>query len=68
MASLYEQNFYVQKDDPKTEAFKWYMKAAEQGDAGAQRSVGSCYYFGFGVAKDEDAGRLWYEKAAQQKP
>ena len=44
------------------------MKAAEQGDAGAQRSVGSCYYFGFGVAKDEDAGRLWYEKAAQQKP
>ena len=66
MASLYEQNFYVQKDDPKTEAFKWYMKAAEQGDAGAQRSVGTCYYFGNGVEKNYTEAFKWYMKAAKQ--
>ena len=34
------------------EAVKWYRKAAEQNDAGAQYNLGVCYANGDGVAKD----------------
>lgn len=34
-------------------AFKWYSKAAEQGIAAAQFSLGACYDSGVGVAQNE---------------
>jgi TPR repeat protein len=37
--------------DP-VEVVKWYRKAAEQGDAKAQYTLGFCYFVGDGVAKD----------------
>ena len=42
------------------------LKAAEQGHADAQNSLGDCYFFGRGVAKDRNEAIKWYRKAAQQ--
>jgi TPR repeat protein len=49
-----------------TEAFNWYRKAADQGDANAQYFVGADYKFGRGVPKDDAQAVVWYRKAAQQ--
>ena len=48
------------------EAFKWYKKAAEQGDAWAQNNLGVCYENGQGVTKDKKEAAKWYRKAAEQ--
>ena len=44
----------------------WYTKAANQGNAGAQAYLGTCYLNGTGVAKDEKEAVKWYTKAAEQ--
>ncbi|MEI8174204.1 MAG: tetratricopeptide repeat protein, partial [Deltaproteobacteria bacterium] len=54
----------VPKDPVK--AFEWYLKAAGQGDAHAQCSLGYCYYQGAGVTKDLKKAADWYRKAAEQ--
>ena len=46
--------------------FNWYLKAAEQGDAGAQLYVGLCYDGGIGAKKDKNKAFNWYLKAAEQ--
>jgi TPR repeat protein len=48
------------------EAVKWYRLAAEQGDAGAQLSLGVMYDNGEGVAKDDAEAVKWYRLAAEQ--
>jgi len=48
------------------EAFKWYCKAAEQGHAGAQYSLGNCYYYGQGVPMDFVKAAEWWQKSAEQ--
>ena len=48
------------------EAVKWYRKAAEQGDANAQNSLGVMYYKGEGVPRDHQEAVKWYRKAAEQ--
>ena len=53
---------YQKKD--YTEAVKWWRKAAEQGNADAQYSLGVCYFFGHGVTKDEAEAVKWLRKAA----
>ena len=52
--------------DPATAA-QWYRKAAEQGFAPAQFSLGLCYVHGKGVPQDFAQALAWYGKAAQQK-
>jgi uncharacterized protein len=52
-------------DQKYEEAFLWFSKAAEQGDADAAFNVGSLYYVGRGVAKDEAKAAEHYRKAAQ---
>ena len=47
------------------EAFLWFSKAADQDDADAAFNVGSLYYLGRGVAKDEAKATEYYRKAAQ---
>ena len=42
-------------------------KAAEQGDAEAQRELGNCYDKGYGVPKDEKKAAYWYNKAAERE-
>ena len=43
-----------------------FRRAAEQGDAKAQFSLGWCYSKGEGVAKDTKKAVAWYRKAAEQ--
>ena len=45
---------------------KWFQKAAEQGNADAQRLLGLCYYTGDGVEKDLSEAVKWTRKAAEQ--
>lgn len=39
---------------------------AEQGDAAAQYSLGNCYFYGFGVDKDQREAVKWLRKSAEQ--
>lgn len=48
------------------EAAKWYQKAAQQGIAMAQLSLGGLYEIGQGVSKDITQAAKWYQKAAEQ--
>ncbi|MEI6399579.1 MAG: sel1 repeat family protein, partial [Pseudomonadota bacterium] len=45
---------------------KWYRKAAEQGAARAQCSLGLAYYYGHGVAKDLEEALQWFLLAAER--
>ena len=46
------------------EAVKWYRKAAEQGNADAQSSLGAMYGDGQGVAQDYVRAHMWLNLAA----
>lgn len=48
-------------------AVKWYQKAADQGNAGAQSKLGECYYLGKGVAENDAEAVKWFQKAANQE-
>ena len=48
------------------EAFKWFIKAAEQGHAVAQLNLGSMYYNGEGVHQDYKEAVKWFNKSAEQ--
>jgi TPR repeat protein len=48
------------------EALKWYRKAAEQGDVGAQNDLGLMYDEGQGVPQDYVIAHMWYTLAAAQ--
>jgi TPR repeat protein len=54
----------VPKDD--VEAVNWWRKAAEQGYARAQFSLGVMYDKGTIVPEDDAEAVKWYRKAAQQ--
>ena len=49
-----------------SEALLWYLKAAEQGDAEAQYSLGFRYEHGWNVFEDDREAVMWYSKAAEQ--
>jgi TPR repeat protein len=53
------------KKDP-VEALKWYLLAAEQGDAKAQFASGVCYEIGQGTEKNPDLAFKMYKSAARQ--
>jgi TPR repeat protein len=53
-----EQNF--------TEAARWYLVLARQGDARAQTSIGLMYARGWGVKQDFAEARRWWNFAAAQ--
>ena len=46
-----------------TEAAKWYLKAAKQGNAEAQSSLGVLHHGGFGALKDRIAAYMWFNIA-----
>ena len=54
----------MEKDE--REAAEWFRKAAEQGDADAQFSLGAMLVGGRGVEKDEGEAAEWFRKAAEQ--
>lgn len=47
-----------------TKAVEWYLKAAENGHAGAQFALGLMYAKGQGVSQDDKEAVGWYRKAA----
>jgi uncharacterized protein len=48
------------------EAFKWFLKAAEQGHARAQFELGLLYENGHGVEQNKEVALQWFLKAAEQ--
>ena len=54
---------YVNKESM---SFKWYLKAAESGNANAQHEVAKCYSWGRGVEQNREKTLYWYKKAAEQ--
>ena len=58
----YDRGDGVTKDD--VEAFKWFRRAAEQGDAPAQNHIGVCYDNGRGVTKDFVEAYKWFNLAS----
>ena len=64
MGDHYEDGEGVKKT--LNEAVKWYRKAAEQGDVGAQYRLGYLYEDGEGVKKNLNEAVKWYKKAADQ--
>lgn len=47
-------------------SFRWFLRAAEQGNGGAQNHVGLMYYKGEGVRQDLVQAYMWAYLAAQQ--
>ncbi|KEZ23782.1 hypothetical protein HS327_00174 [Glaesserella parasuis] len=45
------------------QAFKWFQKAAEKGDAKAQAALGVLYLSGQGVRQNNATGKIWFRKA-----
>lgn len=48
------------------EAFRWFLLAAEQGDAAGQEAIGDAYRYGRGVPKNSSEAVRWYRMAAKQ--
>ena len=49
-----------------SQAFEWWLKAAENGYADAQFNLSIMYVEGIGIAKDDCKAVEWYQKAAEQ--
>jgi TPR repeat protein len=45
---------------------KWWRKAAEAGESGAQWCMGQSYFYGRGVSQDVAQARVRFRKAAAQ--
>ena len=59
--------YYLKTDKQDySKAFKWYEKAAIQGNHIAQNNLGDIYFNGFGLNQDYREAFKWYEKAANQ--
>ena len=65
LGSIYESR---EKYNPENliEAFKWYLKSAEQGNADAKNNLGNMYYIGRGIDKNPEESFKLYIKAAEQ--
>jgi len=53
-------------DRDYVQAFAWYRKAADLGNAAAQINIGRLYEEGLGVQRDPDQAATWYMKAAER--
>lgn len=59
---MHEHGYGVEAD--ATEAMKWYLLAAQQGDPEVQHQVGANYFHGRGVEADQQKAATWWERAA----
>ncbi len=65
-AQTFEQSESADKRKEDQQGAAWYRKAAEQGDVGAQTTMGMLYFSGRGVPKDYQQAMVWFRKAAEQ--
>jgi uncharacterized protein len=56
-----------ERGEDYAEAIRWYRKAADQGFADAECSLGSMYSKGRGVRQDYAEAARWFRKAADQR-
>ena len=61
-----ENQFPKGVEENNEEAVMWYRKAADQGNAAAQNSLGLLYYYGNGVEENNEEAVKWFRKAAEQ--
>ncbi len=61
---MYNNGQGVPQDQP--EAFKWYLKAAEQGNALGQNNLGEMYAQGQGTTQDLVQAHMCFNLAAAQ--
>ncbi len=61
---MYAEGAGVARD--RTEAARWYAKAAAQGLAQSQYNLAVSHYTGLGVPQDYALAAEWYRKAAEQ--
>lgn len=66
IGTLYCNALNNTKDFNFTEAMKWFRRAADQGDAEAQYSIGMLYDYALGVSQDFTKAMQWYLLAAKQ--
>ena len=59
--------YYIAINPDYEKAFKWYEKAALQGDPSGQIKLADMYRFGEGTTQDYKEAFKWYEKAALQE-
>ncbi|MCX6975385.1 MAG: tetratricopeptide repeat protein [Verrucomicrobia bacterium] len=65
MGQIYDQGLKVQMNEEL--AFKWYLKAAQQGHMEAQFTVGGFFFYGRGgQVRDQSLAVEWYKAAAQR--
>ncbi|HHF5435425.1 TPA: tetratricopeptide repeat protein [Haemophilus influenzae] len=65
LAALYKNGDGVKEN--KTEAIKWYQKAAENNNSRAQAIVGLAYMGGIGVKQNFATAKKWFGKACDNK-
>ena len=66
LASLYIHNNTISTiNENMKESFKWWKKAADQGDCYAQVNVAYMLKKGWGVTKNTRQAREWYNKAVE---
>lgn len=65
-AALYQRGWQCFERSDYAGAAACYRRAAQQGHAGAQNSLGWMYQRGQGVSRDDGAAAEWYLRAAQQ--
>ena len=65
LGSMYHRGLGTEKNDK--EAFKWLLRAAEQGKSTpeSENIIGYCYLRGIGVPQNFSEARRWYEMAAR---
>ena len=65
LASLY---FHGERhlDKNPAAAVHWLRRQAEDGDAFSQFEIGTAYYYGNGIGKNEKEGLYWISQAAQR--
>ena len=65
LAMNYSQGIYGAPKNPQA-AFKWAEASAKQGYAQAERFLGACYQYGFGVEANAAQAQEWYKRAEAQ--
>ncbi len=64
LAHIYRYDLLGNGEDEE-QAFKWYLKAAENGHVAAKREVGQSYMYETGVVQDYAKAHSWLMKAAK---
>lgn len=65
LALNYSQGLYGAPKNER-ESFRWAQLSAQQGYGQAERFLGACYEFGFGVTADAALSKEWYAKAEKK--